>query len=294
MSADLAGQALRLAARGWHVFPLRPNDKRPAIRDWQARATTDADRIRRAWAANPAVNIGVSCGASRLVVIDLDTPKPGALAPRQWQRPDIRCGGDALAALAAQHDQPLPPDTYTVRTARAGGKHLYFAAPDHPLLHNTAGRLGWLIDTRATGGHVVAAGSRVGERRYVEVLDLPVAPLPGWITTLLHDPEPQVCTGDLVDAVERRSRYAAAALRGELDRVLAAMPGTRNHTLNAAAFALGQLTAAGLLPAGMAADALAQAAAAIGLPAAEAAATIRSGMTAGARHPRGVPNRASR
>ena len=93
---------------------------------------------------------------------------------------------------------------------------------------------------------------------------------------------------------DARRRAAPFPLRrngspGELERVLAAQPGGRNHALNAAAFALGQLTATGLLPAGLASDALAQAAQAIGLPAGEAAATIRSGLTAGTRSPRRLP-----
>ena len=67
---------------------------------------------------------------------------------------------------------------------------------------------------------------------------------------------------------------------------LSTAAGGRNHALNAAAFALGQLTATGLLPADLASDALAQAAQAICLPTREAAATIRSGLTAGARSPR--------
>jgi len=93
----------------------------------------------------------------------------------------------------------------------------------------------------------------------------------------------------MLAGVQPRSRYAATALRGEPERVLAAQPGGRNHALNAAAFALGQLTATGLLPADLASDALAQAAQAIGLPTREAAATIRSGLTAGARSPRRLP-----
>ncbi|MEJ8643609.1 bifunctional DNA primase/polymerase [Streptomyces sp. MS1.HAVA.3] len=42
---------LDLAAGGMHVFPLRPNDKRPAVDRWEQRATLDPDRIRRCWDA---------------------------------------------------------------------------------------------------------------------------------------------------------------------------------------------------------------------------------------------------
>jgi hypothetical protein len=68
--------------------------------------------------------------------------------------------------------------------------------------------------------------------------------------------------------------------------VLAAGEGTRNHTLNTAAFALGQLAAGGLLTRQLVEDALALAGQAIGLDARECAATIRSGLDAGARTPR--------
>ena len=289
LSDLLLGSALDHVARGWPVFPLRPGDKRPAIRHWEARATTDPDRIRRAWTARPC-NVGVACGRARLVVVDLDTPKECTDIAARWRQPAIVDGSDVLAALADHAGARLPIQTYTVRTA-SGGQHLYFTPPDGPPLRNTAGRLGWLIDTRAAGGYVVGAGSTIRGHSYTPFLDLPVAPLPPWMTGLLRTPErpPPPVFGPLLTGVEGRSRYAATALRGELERVLAAHPGGRNHALNAAAFALGQLTASGLLPADLASDALAQAAQAIGLPSREAAATIRSGLTAGARSPRRFP-----
>ena len=78
-----------------------------------------------------------------------------------------------------------------------------------------------------------------------------------------------------------------AALRDETRLVAAARPGTRNDTLNRAAFSLGQLVAAGLLPPLAVVSALASAAERAGLPADEARRTIRSGLAAGARCPRG-------
>lgn len=294
MLADLLlRSALDHANRGWPVFPLRPGDKRPAIRDWETRATTDPDRIQRAWTAG-RYNIGVACGPAGLVVIDLDSPKPGTDIPARWRRPGIVDGADVFAVLAEDAGERLPIQTYSVRTARGGGQHLYFSTPpDGTTLRNTAGRLGWLIDTRATGGYVVGAGSRITGRSYRSILDLPVAPVPGWISALLTNGDRQSApaAGQLVEAVKHPSRYAATALRCELDRVLAARPGSRNHTLNQAAFALGRLAATGFLPAGLAGEALSQAANAIGLPSGEAAATIRSGLTAGARSPRGLPAR---
>src|SRR6266702_2051168 len=245
--------ALDHARRGWRVFPLRPGDKRPAIKDWETRATTDRERITRAWRAGP-FNIGIATGPSGLVVLDLDQPKPGAIPPAAWRHPGIRDGGDVLAVLADANDQPLPAETYTVRTC-SDGTHLYFTAPPGVSLRNSAGRLGWLIDTRAHGGYVVGAGSSVHRRPYSVAHDTMPATLPSWLAERLTDPEPTP-KPTAATPVQTPPAYAAAALRGELDRVLAAGEGTRNHTLNAAAFALGQLVAGGLLARQLAKDAL--------------------------------------
>ena len=78
-----------------------------------------------------------------------------------------------------------------------------------------------------------------------------------------------------------------AALRDETRLVATARPGTRNDTLNRAAFSLGQLVAAGLLPPLAVVSTLASAAERAGLPTDEARRTIRSGLAAGARCPRG-------
>jgi hypothetical protein len=85
---------------------------------------------------------------------------------------------------------------------------------------------------------------------------------------------------------DRRPRYFGAALRGEVAGVAAARPGTRNDTLNRAAFRLGQLAAAGHGTLDELSGPLLAAALAAGLPEAESLATINSGLTAGQRHPR--------
>src|SRR5215207_4963274 len=38
----LQASALDAAGRGWHLFPLRPGTKVPAVRQWEHEATTDA------------------------------------------------------------------------------------------------------------------------------------------------------------------------------------------------------------------------------------------------------------
>jgi Bifunctional DNA primase/polymerase, N-terminal len=287
----LQAAALAAAEMGWHVFPCAPGSKRPALKDnWQDLATTDPDRIRCWWGRQP-YNIGIACGPSGLVVIDLDADVPsrdGTARDGTARDGTARDGHASLELLCHAHGQRYPGGTYTVDTP-SGGCHLYFTAPAAPV-RNSAGRAGPLIDIRADGGYVVGAGSRMGDRGYAVRGDfLPLTlPFPAWIARLLSgDPEPPQAPRPLPhpDGAATRA-YALAAMREETRRVADARPGTRNDTLNRAAFSLGQLVAARLLPPLPVMTALADAAACTGLPEDEARRTIRSGMAAGARKPR--------
>lgn len=85
------------------------------------------------------------------------------------------------------------------------------------------------------------------------------------------------------------SAYLQAAVNGEVTRLVNTTEGSRNHTLNAAAFSLGQLIAGAGLDEPTVIEALTAAAQAAGLEASETAATIRSGIRAGKDTPRAVP-----
>jgi hypothetical protein len=293
---DLLAAALAHAARGWHVFPLRPDDKRPAFPDhaadrctgrdprcrtghvgWEPRATTDPDRIRRAWSARP-YGIGIACGPSRLVVVDLDTPKTDTA--------DDRTGLDTLTTLADQHRAGIEP-TYTVTTGR-GGTHLYYQHPTTgPALRNTAGSIGPMVDTRAAGGYVVAAGSTVAGRSYTVDLDVDPAPLPGWLAGLLAPgPRPVHRSAVVALPADRHGPYLAAAIRHQVAHLTAAPDGQRNHALFTSAVALGQLAAGGALTDDDVTAVLEPAALSIGLRPGEIARTIVSGLRTGARNPR--------
>ncbi|MER6950444.1 bifunctional DNA primase/polymerase [Nonomuraea sp. NPDC000554] len=291
--ADLTRYALEAAARGWYVFPLTPRGKKPlrGFTDWERHATADVDRIAAFW-PRQQYNIGVACGPSRLVVVDLDQPKPSD----QPAEHGPQNGEQVFRLLCAERGQPYPDATFTVRTRR-GGTHLYFAAPEGVRLRNSAGHkggLGWLIDTRACGGYVVGPGSYVsqpdGTGRYAVTRDVPPAPLPAWLAEALASttPPPPPSAADLLASLpsHRLSRYGEAALRGEVERVATAQRGTRNRTLNTAAFNLGQLVARGVLPAEVVITALQSAAEAANAegdpnPPREIAAVIASGLSAG-------------
>jgi hypothetical protein len=280
---ELLSSALAAAGVGWHVFPCAPGSKRPALKgNWQDLATTDADRIRSWWACQE-YNIGIACGPSALVVVDLDV----ASGRDPARRPDGPGSGAASLKLLCQvHGHRYPAGTYTVDTP-SGGCHLYFTAPAAPV-RNSAGKIGPLIDIRADGGYVVGEGSRTDAGTYAardDVLPLTL-PLPAWIARLAADRPPAPLAAPLPLPGAQGRAYALAALREETRRVAAARPGTRNDTLNRAAFSLGQLVAARLLPPLPVMTALADAAACSGLPDDEARRTIRSGMAAGANKPR--------
>lgn len=318
----LHAAALDAATRGWHLFPLRPGTKVPAVRHWEHEATTNTEKIKDLWTADlrrrdgwyvpEPPNVGIACGPSGLVVLDLDLAKPGQDRTRweeHWRDYDVSSGRDVLHLLADQVGQSLP-ETYVVATP-SGGRHLYFTAPQGVPVRNSTGHPGPMIDVRGQGGYVVAAGSRLhprpdqddapaetGESAYRLVHDMPTAELPGWLTEVIgsdrqRDNRSATSSRQIGSAPGRASAgrsdgYGPAALRGEVDRVRSAPVGQRNHTLNAAAYSLGQLVAAGALARNRVVDALTYSATSAGLEPAEIAATIDSGLIAGARKPRTV------
>ncbi|MDQ1037325.1 hypothetical protein QFZ75_003741 [Streptomyces sp. V3I8] len=284
----LLSAALSAAERGWSVFPLRPGSKRPALhseqacpctgpcvsghRKWEQRATTDPDRIRAAWSQAP-FNVGIATGPSGLVVIDLDKPKSQDNGNSSADAPD---GAATFKALCERTEQPVPR-TRTIRTA--SGAHLYFTAPAAVRLHNTAGTLAPLVDTRAWGGYVVAAGSVVNGRTYEIEGPALLNPLPPALLALLIPPHPSTTSPPtLTPAVARTGRAAEAALIWGRRNVRQAPEGTRNVRLLESARALGRFVAWGDIPRHVVEDAFQGEGEAAGLTAAECRATIRSAL----------------
>ena len=102
--------ALAYARRGWAIHPLRPGDKLPLLKDWPHNATTNEQTIAAWWRQWPDANIGLACGPSRLLVVDLDVKG----------RVDGRATWDALAARLGRAERyfvPVP-DGPTAQTAK--------------------------------------------------------------------------------------------------------------------------------------------------------------------------------
>jgi hypothetical protein len=294
---SLVSFALAAASRGWHVFPVAPGDKTPphGLR-WKQVATNDPDRIRRMWAHRP-YNIGIACGPSRLLVVDLDTPKPGEIPPEHWALPGVVDGADVFAMVCERAGQPLPLETFQVRTRR-GGMHLYYTAPEGVRLGNTSddhgNGLGWKVDTRGDGGYVVGPGSFVdlsdGTGVYQPIHTPDPAPLPAWLAERLKpaDLPPQRPTVVQI-STGHRGAYLDKAVSASLNAIGAAPNGSLNATLYGASVALGQLVAGGALDETTTGELLMNAALQAGETRPRAHRTIRSGFRAGANRPRKVP-----
>ncbi|WP_322755989.1 bifunctional DNA primase/polymerase [Frankia sp. Cas3] len=294
--------ALGYAARGIAVHPVHVGAKRPPLwADWENRATTDPDLIRRVWSQAP-YNIGVATGPSGLVAVDLDVPKPGEVTPGRWRDTGVQNGRDVLAALANAAGEPWP-STMTTHTP-SGGRHLLYRAPNSEIkIRNSARTVAWCVDIRAHGGYVVGIGSEISGQNYLLDHSAPPTPcnLPPWLLTLISQSEEQPTRGAVFGGENRAAarvrqvaadrgrleRWAAAALLGEASDIAAMPPDSgRNHALNGAAYKMGRLAAGGLLAEDDVRQVLREAALAAGLTGADADRTIKSGMTAGMRRPR--------
>ena len=262
---------------GWSFTPL--NGKKPYLKNWQR---TPRETLDEALAWTEQGNVGLRTGkTSGVFVIDLDEYKT-TYEP------------DAVAALGL-------PDTVTVRSG-GGGRQLYYALNNGVDLGNTSGKLAPAVETKGNGGQVVFPGSihpdtgkpyEWGEGR--EPWNAPLTPLPQHIVDRLLAKEPprkrapaSPSPGPPPPPGGRTSHYALTAMQLELRAVCAAGNGTRNHTLNSAAFKLGTLVGGGYLDRSEVEAALRSAAESAGLESKEIDATIRSGLDAGIQKPRHI------
>lgn len=161
--------ALRLAAAGWPVIPLR--GKIPMTAHGVKDATTDRQLIAAWWPAGARRNIGARVPRS-LLVLDIDPQN-----------------GGSLAELADAAGGQLPR-TLTVHSGRGtGGRHLYFLNPGGAL---TSTRLPAGIDVKTETGYLVMPPSLhpdTGQPYRWE--DAPAAPLPPALRKLLRPAEPR-------------------------------------------------------------------------------------------------------
>lgn len=145
---DIYYAALEYAKHGIAVFPLKPGSKRPAIDDWENKATTDPKTIKLWFGNGKPHNIGVACGPSGLTIIDIDE-KDGKEGINDF----YKATGESAAHAAQQ--------TLTVITP-SGGMHLYYKGEGY----GNANTFPDSIDVRGKGGYVVGFGSEFDGSSY--------------------------------------------------------------------------------------------------------------------------------
>lgn len=160
--------ALRLAIeRKWAVFPCCAWDaprnapeqrrgKEPLIEHGFKGATREEAQIRRWWQQWPSANIGVACGASGIVVLDID-------GVEGWRQ--IEFGGYEL------------PETLVSRTGKPQGKHYIYKAGQHGIRNATKifGGDGGGVDIRGDGGYIIVPPSKHYSGKLYEFEDETVA-----------------------------------------------------------------------------------------------------------------------
>lgn len=192
--------ALSYVARGFAVFPLRPNSKQPAVTRGFHAASRDPEQIREWWTRWPDANIGMP--TEGMLVVDIDG------ADNRW--------GDGK-------ELGTGPNAVTPR----GGSHWLFRGPGR----GTASALGLMVDTRGDGGYIVVAPSVIDGVPYRWIVEpstpdaLP--PQPAWLREAMAQP----VRGSGPNIFAQRP----VAARGEtpptlpIDDVIG--EGQRNHTL---------------------------------------------------------------
>ncbi len=216
MDDKLLQAALHLARIGAHVLPLwwptaqgcacgNPMCQSPGkhpiaslVPHGVKNATNDPATITEYWSRYPYANIGVACGRiSGIVVGDVDGPK----------------GWEALQWVLSLHNATLASEWF-VETGREGGRHFYFAYPDHGVVptHKIDG-----LELRSDGAYVVAppslhASGKIYQWRHVTkaLPELPSALL-DFALRKLKPPEPQA-------AIATKSGVNAAILAPDTAR----------------------------------------------------------------------------
>jgi hypothetical protein len=229
------------AAAGFRVFPLGLRSKEPMIakRDGGRGchdATKDLTQLETFWRRWPRANMGIATGeGSGITVIDID-PANG--------------GERSVAALAAK-GLTFPPTLRAVTPN--GGWHLVYR--HQPGILNWSGKIAPGIDTRSTGGYIVAAPSRVprkidgvmaeyawidpntGEIREDACLpaDMEIAPFPAWVLDLVAPKPVYRAFRSFKPISDERAR---GAIQRQADLIAKEREGNRNGALSARSFFL--------------------------------------------------------
>lgn len=274
MQFDASAQVALYTQLGYPTFAIKQGLKTPATRNGLKDATADPN-VSRPWVNHQ--NIGL-LPPEQVLVLDADTGEEAEQLERDY--PELRS--------APRCNTP------------SGGAHFYTRLPNGAAAPKTTVKVqGRALDVRGLGkAYLVAPPSTIPKGAYlwarplVSPNDLPETPS-GLLTLLAPPKPPQVAERPSIGygetAGNNARRYARRALQDEHGKVASAAAGSRNHILNRAAFSLGQLVGADALDRHEVEDALRGAAQTCGLDPRETETTISSGLEAGLKEPRVIP-----
>lgn len=209
--------ALAYAAHGWPVIPLR--GKLPLTPNGSNDASTHPDVVRDWWKRHPSANIGLATGI-RFWALDIDTKSNG---------------DDSLETLELRHGRL--PDTLTQITGTRG-RHFLFQLPRDFTVRNSQSAIAEGIDTRGTGGYIVASPSVHPDTRRAYIWDgldewhaQPIAHAPEWLLALLRDKQRTTAPSVIPDKIQKGRQHATLVSVGgsmrarglEYEEILAAL-----------------------------------------------------------------------
>jgi hypothetical protein len=150
----LLDKAIEYARRGWFVFPTREKQtvwhkdgkdillkvKSPYVKGGFEVATRDESQIKAWWYKYPTAGIGVACGASGLVVVDID----------------VKDGRDGLNNFMSMN---ISDEGALHATTPSGGLHLVYTGNIHSQANVKIG-----VDVRGIGAYFVAPPSGIYDK----------------------------------------------------------------------------------------------------------------------------------
>jgi len=254
-------QALHAASKGFAVFPVA--GKRPLVA-WRADSTDDPDTVTgQPW--SEATGIGVDCGKSGLVVVDID---------------DL----DAIPALAEEVGWDATHDETLISRTGRGGLHIFYRAGSNEV-RNSASKVVQGVDIRGSGGFVVIPPSlHENGARYEWLNDHEPAPIPERMVEVFNYREERV-PSEAPGSISHE-RWGLAALAAGAHDIETSPPGQRNNVLNGTAYRIFGIVKGGHLDEEVARARLTRAGLHVGLASDEVALTLDSAWkSAEPRHP---------
>lgn len=161
IASDLEVLLEHVSVRGWNIFPIKENEKRPLIQweQFQDQVRVTEEMVRDWYERFPGCNWAAACGLmSGMVVLDIDGEQ-GQQMVQRWY-----------------------PDTYKIKTLMQKsprGWHLFFNYPGEHVQCHTG--IMDKVDIKADGGYILVTPSVINDQKYHILLDVELAECPSWI-----------------------------------------------------------------------------------------------------------------